>query len=560
MSVVGVFGGVFSLITTYMMNIKNGQLIPMSLAVGILIILIYLANARHMLNLAAVMLCTLMGLFLLPSMFLSGGGIYSGMPLWFLLVIVFESILIEGKLKYFICSLSLILYSGLIYFAYVHPEFLTYFENDAMVFMDVGQSLVFVGVCVVSIISFELYMYSIALKKAETAAKEAERAKEDAQRANAAKSVFLASMSHEIRTPMGVILSMNEMIQRESNQESVLDYSKDVSASATSLLSIINDILDFSKIESGKMNIIENEYDLRAILDDIADIARVKKEETGLNFEMKVDPNLPRKVFGDDLRIKQCLLNLISNAFKYTQRGQVIFEVNGVKNNENVQISFAVTDTGIGIKPEERDKLFSSFERLDETKNKNIQGTGLGLNITNRLLNLMGSKLEVDSTYGKGSCFHFTVSQKIIDDTLIFETHKDREDKKTISSTFKAPGANVLVVDDSKLNIKVFCSLLKNSEMNIDTALSGSEAVGAVRDKKYDIIFLDHMMPEMDGEETLDKLKEENILNETPVIMLTANALVGMKEHFIEAGFTDYLSKPIEYKLLEEMLIKYLNK
>jgi len=427
--------------------------------------------------------------------------------------------------------------------------------------MDIGQSIVFVGVCIVLIISFQLHMYNLTKKKAEEAAEEAAKARVEAEEANIAKSRFLANMSHEIRTPLGVIVRMNEMIQRECSEAIVFDYSKDVTAAAKSLLSIINDILDFSKIESGKMNIVESEYELEALINDILDMARIKKEETGLEFEAKIGENLPGKLFGDDLRIKQCLINLVSNAFKYTEKGRVTFDISGKKCEQDEgfeEIVFSVTDTGCGIKEDEKEKLFESFVRLDEEKNRSIQGTGLGLAITGNLLNLMGSKLEVQSTYGVGSRFFFVIKQKIVDDTPVYSEKKVFEEAKKDDPAFIAPDAKILVVDDSKLNLKVFSSLLKRTQINIDTALSGKEAIELIKNKKYDMIFLDHMMPEMNGEEVYEKLKEEDLIGNTPVIMLTANAIVGMKEHFIDVGFTGYLSKPIEYKLLEETLRTYL--
>lgn len=552
MTVVGVIAGVVSLITTYMMKINNGQVIPMAVAMLALIFFMYLANYKGRLNLAAALICSSMGFVLFPEMFIKGGGIYSGMPVWFMLVIVFSAILIEGKLKYIIILVLIIEDCSLIIFAYLHPERLNYFNGDDMVFMDVAQSIFFVGVCIASIISFQLYMYDIAYKRAEEAVKEAEAA-------NMAKSDFLASMSHEIRTPMGVIIGMNEMIQRESNQENIVDYSEDVSRAAKLLLSIINDILDFSKIESGKMNIVESDYDIKLLISDVLDMAKIKQEQTGIDFEVKIDESIPRKYYGDDLRIKQCLINIISNAFKYTEKGKIVFEVSGVSTGEQESLTFSVTDTGIGIKPEDKEKLFESFVRLDEVHNRGIQGTGLGLNITASLLCLMNSELKVESEFGKGSRFYFTINQQIIDHTKLCDEETDNHVKEEYVSEFTAPDAQVLVVDDSKINLKVFKTLLKRTQITIDTAQSGEEAIEILRNKQYDIVFMDHMMPGLDGEETFKKLVEESIIGDTPTIMLTANAILGMREHFIEIGFTDYLTKPIEYIKLEEMLRKYLH-
>jgi len=557
MSVIGIVGGCVSILTTYLMKIGNGQVYSVIVAVVMLVFLLYLANSRKKLNLASILLCSIIGFIVFPIMFINGGGIYSGMPIWFMLVLVFVSILIEGKIRFIICGLLMLTYVGLIAFAYRYPEELSYFETEQMVFMDIGQSVIFVGITILAIISFQLYMYDLAMKKTEEAAREAEKAKEEAISANTAKSNFLANMSHEIRTPLGVIIGMNEMIQRDSNQQSVLDYSKDVNDSAKSLLSIINDILDFSKIESGKMSIVENEYEPASFVASIQEIAKIKSEEKGIVFETKIDRTLPSKLWGDDLKIKQCLTNLISNAFKYTEKGKIVFELTCKNEGDNAILTFSVSDTGRGIKEDEMDKLFVSFVRLEESKNRAIQGTGLGLNITAHFIEMMNGKLEVESKYGEGSKFYFTISQKIIDSTPIaFEKKEEIQKANTTGAVY--PEAHVLVVDDSKVNLKVFSSLLKKTQINVDTAGSGFEAIEKVRNTHYDMIFMDHMMPDMDGVETFKKLREEDLVKDIPVIMLTANAIVGMKEFFLNEGFTDYLSKPIEFAKLETVLAKYL--
>jgi len=561
MNAIGIVSAVVSIIVMTVLGEGDSQIWVICAAIPMLFLFLYLANSKNKLNLAAVLLCCIIGVGVMPLMFWYGGGVYSGMPIWFMLVIVFSAILIEGRMRYVVCGILLTLYVAVIIFAFVFRDTIVYFETEGMVFTDVALSILCVGLCIVSIISFQIHMYEVAQKRIEEANKEAEKAREEAIAANNAKSSFLANMSHEIRTPIGVIVGMNEMIRRESNQETVVDYSKDVSSSANTLLSIINDILDFSKIESGKMNLVEAEYNLGSLLRDVINMARVKTEETGLEFETKIDDNLPCVLYGDDLRIKECLINIVTNAFKYTEKGKITLEVKGIWEGDYEKIEFSVTDTGRGIKEEEKEKLFESFVRLDEKKNKNIQGTGLGLNITNNLLKLMGSKLEVESEFGVGSKFFFSINQQIIDITpLKRKSDIDEKDKQTVEreSVFSAPEARLLVVDDSEINLKVFCALLKQTKVKIDTAKCGYNAIEALKNNKYDMIFLDHMMPEMDGEEVLTKIREEKLAENIPVIMLTANALAGMKEHFIEVGFTDYLSKPIEYPKLEEMLRTYL--
>lgn len=386
---------------------------------------------------------------------------------------------------------------------------------------------------------------------------------ENAKRANEAKSRFLANMSHEIRTPINAIIGMNEMIMRESEDESVQGYASDVGSAAKSLLSIINDVLDMSKIESGKLEIFEVEYSLEPLINDLINMVSIKAKEKNLDFVLNVGTNLPTKLFGDDVRIKQIIINLLSNAVKYTKEGTVTLEILGEINGDCVDLTVKVKDTGIGIKQEDISKLFVAFERIEESRNRNIEGTGLGMNITNSLLTLMGSNLDVESEYGKGSVFSFVLKQKIIDGTPIGEISdkpKHMVDGTSHKSHLYMPHINMLVVDDNDMNRKVFINLLKKSGINIDQAESGFKCLEMTKNKKYDLIFLDHMMPEMDGIQTFHIIREDksNACNEVPVVVLTANALVGAREQYLAEGFNDYLSKPIVPDKLEKMIKKMI--
>ena len=410
---------------------------------------------------------------------------------------------------------------------------------------------------------FSLYSFMAKLKAKES--DELREAKAAADQANRAKSDFLANMSHEIRTPINSVLGMNEMILRESREAGIRKYAWNIKSASETLLSLINDILDFSKIESGKMEIVPGEYQLSSVLNDVVNMIKVKAEQKKLQFQIQVDEHLPDHLFGDEVRIKQIVVNILNNAVKYTRKGQVCFVVSGEqRSRELLELQFAVQDTGIGIRPEDREKLFSHFERLDLQKNRHIEGTGLGLAITLNLVKQMQGTIQVESVYGQGSTFKITLTQKIMRAEKI-GNFEDRvaefiQHQQNYQQSFIAPDADILVVDDNEMNLFVVESLLKETKIKITRSASGRDCLQKMREKHYDIIFLDHMMPDMDGIETFQKAKtmSGNLCLDTPVIALTANAIAGVREMFLREGFTDYLSKPINSKLLERMLQKYL--
>ncbi len=387
--------------------------------------------------------------------------------------------------------------------------------------------------------------------------------KELADAANHAKSSFLANMSHEIRTPINAILGMDEMILRECGEQETLGYAADIQSAGKTLLSLINDILDFSKVEEGKMEIIPIQYDLSSVINDLMNMILKRAEDKNLRFEVNVDESTPHLLLGDEIRIRQCALNILTNAVKYTEKGSVTLEIGYEKlDDRRVSLKFVVRDTGIGMKAEDMDKLFSPFSRIEEKRNRSIEGTGLGMSITRQLLDLMGSELQVQSVYGEGSTFSFAVEQTVIkwDGVGRLSCRLDRNGagSRGYHELFHAPEAHVLVVDDTEVNLNVIRGLLKRTKLQIDTVNSGKKALAMVKEQHYDVILLDHMMPEMDGIETLHELRKLPEMRDVPCVALTANAISGSRERYLEAGFSDYLSKPVDGRKLEKLLRELL--
>ncbi len=379
-------------------------------------------------------------------------------------------------------------------------------------------------------------------------------AREDADKANQAKSDFLSSMSHEIRTPLNAIVGFSQALEEEDLPESARDEVSDIISASESLLEIVNGILDISKIEANKLDIINDEYNFRKLFHDLVMLTKARMgEDSKLDFQFSMDESIPGVLYGDHARVKQVILNLLTNAVKYTKEGYLKFRVDSVIKDDICRLIISVEDSGIGIKQENINKLFSKFERLGVEKEITIEGTGLGLAITKKLVDLMNGKIVVQSVYGRGSKFTIALDQKIV---LGKEDVKEEtpQELRIIDCSSK----KILIVDDNNVNLKVAMRLLRDYKINIETSDSGFDCLNKIKQgNTYDLILMDDMMPKMSGTETFHKLKEDSSFN-TPVVILTANAITGMKEKYLSEGFNDYLAKPIDKLALNEVIIKFL--
>lgn len=382
---------------------------------------------------------------------------------------------------------------------------------------------------------------------------------------NKAKSLFISNMSHEIRTPINAVLGMDEMIIRETDNDVIRSYAYDIRNAGKMLLSIINDILDYSKIEAGKMEIVDVSYRIDTVVSDINNMISIKAKEKNLKFNIIVNDKMPSVLLGDEVRIKQVIVNLLTNAVKYTEKGEVTLRIDyRPLEDDKIGLMVRVEDTGIGMKQEDMKELFSEFSRLDVQRNRKVEGTGLGMSIVVRLLEQMNSKLEVESVYGQGSVFSFVLPQKVIDNTPLCDranaSQDNQEESEEQKTSLYIPDARILAVDDNRVNLVVIKGLLKRTGAKVTCVQSGQECLKRLEQEEFDIVLLDHLMPEMDGIETLSRIRQMGkTYDELPVIALTANVMYGARERYVNMGFHDFIEKPIAVSKLEQTLSLYLS-
>lgn len=550
-SVIGIFGSVFGNTSL------SGRVMVGVISIDILFLYILL-HRTHKTNLVAVILGITVVVNLFPAVFFLGGGIYSGMNCWFVLAFLFCFLLFSGKLLGIMLFASFVGITFCYVASYFYPEYMVLLESREDIYLDTYVGMFCSSMIVGLLIKYQKSMYE---KEREIS----HRQQIELREANQTKSRFLANMSHEIRTPINTIIGLNEMNLREPLSSEVEENCINVQQASRMLLSLINDILDLSKIESGKMEIIPKQYETGAMLSELVNINWIRAHEKKLDFKLDVDPDIPSMLFGDDVRIKQVLTNLLTNAIKYTKKGSVTLQAKGEKlENNRIRLQFSVIDTGMGIRKEDIKYLFDSFKRVDEKQNHAIEGTGLGLAISNQLVEMMGGKITVDSVYQRGSTFMLTLEQDIVDASPIGSTPELLKSGvrgvAKYQQSFEAPEAKILIVDDNEMNRIVAKKLLRATRVQIDLAESGAKCLEMTRNHFYHVIFMDHMMPELDGIETLQRLRiqDNGLCRNTPVVALTANAISGAGEMYLEKGFSGYLTKPINGPLFEAMLLKFL--
>ncbi len=514
----------------------------------------------HKMNVARFLVCFFLVTLYFPAAFFTSGGDYGGIPIWFTFATVFISMSNSGKMRIFFLVEEAAMVLLCWFLSWLHPEWLIPHTKRTSS-LDTLVTLFIVSATLAVIVVFQMRMYEMEKIRAEERKKAIEEM-------NRSQNRFFSSMSHEIRTPINTIIGLNEMILRdETVSDEIITDAKNIQGAGKMLLAIINDILDMSKMESGKMDIVPVNYQTGEMLSEIVNMIWAKANEKGLQFHVDVDVKLPVQLYGDEVRIKQVLVNLLNNAIKYTDEGSVTLSIESVPlDNRRVKVIYTVSDTGMGIRKESIPYLFDAFKRVDEEKNRHIEGTGLGLSIVKQIVDLMGGEVSVNSIYTQGSTFIVSLEQDVMDDTFVgelnFDVRHSLSEREHYKAAFTAPEARVLIVDDNEVNLMVEKKLIRETKVITELASSGSECLEKTLQVHYDLIFMDHLMPEMDGIECLDAIRSQvgGFNRETPVVILTANAGSENQALYRQAGFDSYLLKPVSGNQLEGMLLKFLPK
>lgn len=506
---------------------------------------------------------------IIPIIWLTVGASTGGATVWFVYGLYYIALTCNRSRALIYISVTLILDSLCFYIEHVYYDKIFHFASDDRLHLTISSvgSFVTAGVAIFVTVLLVLLLYNHEKITTDSREKELEKANKALEDANAAQKSFLANMSHEIRTPINAVLGLDEIIIRESNDDEIKKYAYDIQGAGKSLLSLVNGILDFSKIEAGKLELQIDKYHLNSLINDVYNMSFLNAQEKHLKIIVTNEPDIPNELIGDEVRFRQILTNIMSNAVKYTNEGSITMHLASEKiNDENIILTISIKDTGRGIKPESIPILFDSFQRVDENKNRYIEGTGLGLSITKNLVDIMNGSIKVESTYGEGSTFTVMLPQQVAGSSVVGRISDNFKNRvitgETYRESFKASDADILVVDDVAMNISVLAGLLKKTGINIDTANCGEHAVSKAHNKKYDLIFMDHMMPGMDGIEAFNLIRNDDssLSKNTPTVILTANAVAGAKDEYLKVGFSGYLSKPVAADALEKMIIEQLPK
>ena len=547
-----------ALIFTLPMGRRISNIVILIISLAVISLIVRFSIQKGCVHTGATAIVILL-LTLFPFTFFTAGGFYSGVPEWFVLCFIYICITLHGRRMatfFVLCAAETLLCYGI---AFYYPE-LAALNSQQHSFFDSAFSMVMVGLLTSVLLMFLNRMY-----EEENAL--TQQQKKEIEELNQAENHFFSSMSHEIRTPINTIIGLNEITLRGDIPPEVAENARNIQGASKLLLTLINDILDISKIKSGKMEIINTSYETGALFSEIVNMIWIKAKEKGLEFKLHIDPSIPSMLCGDEVRIKQILINLLNNAVKYTSEGSVTLSVRCERQGVNrVLVWYSVEDTGQGVKKENIPYLFNAFRRVDEEKNRHIEGTGLGLSIVQQLVELMGGEISVNSVYTKGSKFIVTLEQDIVDEkelgTFTLASRAKLHNEGTYQQSFEAPDAHILVVDDNDMNRIVVTKLLAKTKVQIDTADSGAECLRLTQDHHYDCILMDHMMPEMDGIECLHALRTQpaGLCQDVPVVALTANAGSDNQLLYRKEGFSGYLAKPVSGALLEAAVLSILPK
>lgn len=522
-------------------------------------VVVYFCIKYHKVDAGSKFISVFLVLILMPVIFFYGGGPDGGAIIWFTFCYTYVGILLKGKTR----TAALVVLSFTIIFdyavAYYYPDII-FFHNRKTYYIDSMASVLMVGILIFFMVMFQNMVYIMENKKAREESKKVEQL-------NLTRNNFFINMSHEIRTPINTILGLNEMILREDISDEVAEDSENIQAAGNLLLHLINDILDMSKLESGKMTLTPSVYSPGDMLSEIVALLWIRAKEKGLDFHVDISPDIPASLEGDEVRIKQILINVINNSIKYTKEGSVTLSIEKGETNGNMtNIIYSVTDTGIGIKKENIPYLFTAFKRVDEERNKYIEGTGLGLSIVKQLIDLMGGRITVNSVYTRGSTFIIEIPQRVMDDKQIgeidLENRQDRGHREGYRAKFEAPDAKILLVDDNATNLMVAEKLLRDTKVQIDKVLSGKEALIKTLSQEYQVIFMDHLMPEMDGIVCTKRIRNQagGLSRESKIVALTANAGGDNRQLYEREGFDGYLTKPVSGEAIEKELYRLLPK